>query len=312
MFKTVIDEIKGMWDVKEITNSLALWGYFALLTLPFMLSWYGNKNIRFWYGGVEKFYYNHKEVSILIVIELFLLFVFSLSSFTTLIIRVYEGYLLPGFVKKPLEALQKYFFSKLKNQAEKDEDAYWSLINTFPLKEKHLMPTRLGNILKAAELYSWDRYNLDSVFFWPRLFILLSKERTDNINTSKGDMVFLLLFSFFSYLFSVVFLIVWTVNFNISCIVLSLIGLPLGYIFYWLSCLSAYRYGGIVKSYIDVYRRQLLDAMGAKTPKNLLEEQETWKKLHNLLISQNCENKQDIFLGKSKKNALELTLNTKE
>ncbi|MPZ82153.1 MAG: hypothetical protein GEV28_17850 [Actinophytocola sp.] len=38
-----------------------------------------------------------------------------------------------------------------------------------------LMPTRLGNVLRAAEDYphSNDRYGMDSAFFWPRLYSVL-------------------------------------------------------------------------------------------------------------------------------------------
>ena len=31
------------------------------------------------------------------------------------------------------------------------------------------MPTHLGNVLKAAELYSWERYQIDSIVIWSRL-----------------------------------------------------------------------------------------------------------------------------------------------
>lgn len=46
----------------------------------------------------------------------------------------------------------------------------------FPLERAEVMPTRLGNVLKAAERYSWSRYRLDSVLIWSRLQPALPQE----------------------------------------------------------------------------------------------------------------------------------------
>jgi len=39
----------------------------------------------------------------------------------------------------------------------------------FPTERSDIMPTRLGNVLKAAEIYPWKRYRLDAVVIWSRL-----------------------------------------------------------------------------------------------------------------------------------------------
>jgi hypothetical protein len=39
----------------------------------------------------------------------------------------------------------------------------------FPSERSDIMPTRLGNVLKAAEIYPWKRYRLDAVIIWSRL-----------------------------------------------------------------------------------------------------------------------------------------------
>jgi len=42
-----------------------------------------------------------------------------------------------------------------------------------PAESDRHMPTKLGNILRAAELRSKDKYGLDAVICWPRLWLLL-------------------------------------------------------------------------------------------------------------------------------------------
>ena len=45
-----------------------------------------------------------------------------------------------------------------------------------PIKRDHMMPTLLGNIMRAVEEYPSLRYGLVASVCWPRLFPLLSDE----------------------------------------------------------------------------------------------------------------------------------------
>jgi hypothetical protein len=48
-------------------------------------------------------------------------------------------------------------------------------------RDDRLLPTRLGNILRAAEDSAGQRYGLDSVTFWPRLYPYLKGELADSL-----------------------------------------------------------------------------------------------------------------------------------
>lgn len=61
----------------------------------------------------------------------------------------------------------------------------------FPSQPNRLMPTKLGNILRAAESRPYDKYGLDAVICWSRLWLLLPdgvkkelQEARSNLNTA--------------------------------------------------------------------------------------------------------------------------------
>lgn len=47
-------------------------------------------------------------------------------------------------------------------------------------------PTRLGNTLSAFETYSDTRYNLEGVFYWPRILVNLSKDLREEIDNQQA------------------------------------------------------------------------------------------------------------------------------
>jgi hypothetical protein len=59
------------------------------------------------------------------------------------------------------------------------------------------MPTRLGNALRAAESYPGDdeRWGLDAVFWWPRLYLILPDSARDQVDEARTSMDQLVLLS---------------------------------------------------------------------------------------------------------------------
>src|SRR5260370_7047529 len=87
----------------------------------------------------------------------------------------YEGYWgFPG-AKLLIKFGKNFHWTTLRRLAQRknDQEAYWEIYHFYPMPEygvEKVMPTRLGNILKNAELYPHERYNIDSVLVWPRLY----------------------------------------------------------------------------------------------------------------------------------------------
>jgi hypothetical protein len=72
----------------------------------------------------------------------------------------------------------------------KQEDAGRQKLNReifrkFPPNRDAVMPTQLGNVLRAAELYAEERYELDAVRLWPHFASVLPKEFADGLQDSQ-------------------------------------------------------------------------------------------------------------------------------
>lgn len=63
-----------------------------------------------------------------------------------------------------------------------------SELHSYPADETRTMPTRLGNVLRASETYSAERYGLDAVIAWPRLWLLLPAATQQEIAASRRSL----------------------------------------------------------------------------------------------------------------------------
>jgi hypothetical protein len=68
-----------------------------------------------------------------------------------------------------------YYRGVLRSLNTDDDRDRERIYYSFPLpeEEERVMPTRLGNILKNAVLYTLHQYGIDAVLMWPRLYPLL-------------------------------------------------------------------------------------------------------------------------------------------
>ncbi|GHG83667.1 hypothetical protein [Streptomyces griseocarneus] len=55
----------------------------------------------------------------------------------------------------------------------------------YPTHPGHLLPTRLGNILRAGETKVRDKYGLDAVHCWPTLWLLLPEQTRQEVGAAR-------------------------------------------------------------------------------------------------------------------------------
>ena len=129
-----------------------------------------------------------------------------------------------------------------------------------PTDPNRLMPTRIGNILRAAEIRPNDHYGLDAVIVWPHLWLLLPDSARQELAASRASLDAAVASTIWGLLFCV--FAVWT-----------LWAIPAGL----LVCLGAVRwwaperaatFGELFSSAYDLYRTSLYQQLRWPLPTN--------------------------------------------
>ncbi|MBG1260608.1 hypothetical protein [Nostoc commune] len=212
-----------------------------------------------------------------------------LSSHFNTILRFYEG-----FWNFPLGRLlknnrERWYQARLENLNKQDNYETIYLYYPLPTQPEKVMPTRLGNILRNAELYSFTRYEIDAVFMWPRLYNLLPERFIQTIAEAKGSLDFMLVVSALSGIFGLVIGVYLIIVQSSGWLFLTCFwgGLFLAWLAYQSALGSALLYAQQIKAGFDLYRNELLKQMRLELPKTPSEEIELWDKIRQFLYSNN-------------------------
>lgn len=154
-----------------------------------------------------------------------------------------------------------------------------------PGYESHLMPTRLGNIYKSAELYPHARYEIDSVVVWPRLREVLPDKFVERLQEVKTAVDFLLLFSLLSFVFALLSVPYLLARGAQPSLVLACAGgFPLAWVAYRSALSPAQAYAELLKVAFDLYRKALLKALGLRVPDTLTREKALWREVSDFIF----------------------------
>jgi hypothetical protein len=136
------------------------------------------------------------------------------------------------------------------------------------------MPTKLGNILRAGEGRPSERYGLDAVVCWQRLWLLLPQAARGELQSARAaldsDVV--------AFSWGVLFL-AWT-PFTLLAIPIALVVAALAYRG---AQTNAAIYSDLFEASFDLYRQDLYEAMSWPLPKSPADEQELGKQLTEYL-----------------------------
>ena len=261
----------------------------------------------FWGGGLAAWIYRHGWLSLETwfvkqsqIAQIALLIIALLSLLTSALIVQYCELavlrILEGYWFRWLRELRYYFITIQQKRKYKLDRQFQLLIARIEDKKQpltpeeieeyarldgilhyfpiHLMPTKFGNILRAAEERPKNQYGLDTFICWPRLWLLLP----DSVKTELTEARVTLNTGARIWLWSLLFL-VWTP--------LAWWVVPIGII----SALLAYKwllnaaiiYGDLLESAFDIYRFELYKVLRWSLPNSPEEERQLGEQLTTYL-----------------------------
>ena len=139
-----------------------------------------------------------------------------------------------------------------------------------------LMPTRLGNLLRTAERRPLEKYGLDAIICWSRLWLLLPEAAKKDLQDARTD------------LNNAARLWLWSVLFLVWAVFGAWWAIPLGilsalFAYYNWAIAAATTYGDLIEASFDLYRHLLYQALGWKKPDDPNEERRVGQQLTDYL-----------------------------
>ena len=163
----------------------------------------------------------------------------------------------------------------------------------FPNRSDLILPTRLGNVIRAFEFYPSVHYGIDGITLWPRLVAKIDKEYAALISDAKTSLDFMLNCTVLSTLIVAALLstglIYPTVRYSwqtalVWCLELAAFAVA-ARLFYIGAIGRAGAWGDVVKSAFDLYRLDLLKQLGyGHMPTSSSEERPLWEDISNRML----------------------------
>lgn len=223
----------------------------------------------------------------------YLLAVWFLASFVQSqwrnLVRLFEGYPL-GRWRSAGDAGREWHrarVDRLRQGAGPAHDLYYR----YPASDSQVMPTRLGNVLRSAERYGWERYRADTIVLWPRLAPLVPPEFAARVDEFRGALEFLLVVSVWSGAYALVagaWLVVADGNLLLF-LACSAVGYGVAYAAYLSALEAAVEYGEQLRVGVDLFRTRVLGQLRLPLPNDLQEERRQWQLLDDFVSSNYVE-----------------------
>lgn len=336
MFSTFLKEISGYFDRRFLLSAFFPSLVFAGLSVVMVAALHGPLTLVAWWEAQPAIL----QVSTFIGSLVFILFIaYLFQIFQTGLTRLYEGYWerIPllnwwGNVRKRFyQEVWQYLQDEIRRlgaevttietaapseetraqrrdrlQKAKQLRSEMELLERekflfFPPDKSYVMPTRLGNVIRASEFYSLRRYGLDAVVSWPRLQSLLPKDFTERLRDAKANLDLFLVVATLAAFFALgweIWLALFTNRWDLFLLVS----------FSWLLVLFGYfgaiqaarSYGELIKAAFDLHRWELLKALHLKLPEDFAQEKALWQEVSDLLY-RNYPPKAEVYRYESEK-----------
>jgi hypothetical protein len=168
----------------------------------------------------------------------------------------------------------------------KRANAAWCLDRWFPHERDKLLPTRVGNAIRAFEQHANTRWGLDGITVWPRIDALLSADERELLVDAKINFYVFMNASVAGYAVAVCLAIDAGIHKSPSVWQGLLYAIPFvaGYVLYRAAVGPAIEWGSAVRASVDVHRLDLYAKLGVREPHSFSDERQLADKVNKALL----------------------------
>jgi hypothetical protein len=302
MFGTAFDKVTGLFDKRFVLALLLPAFAFAAGCGALAATMIGWHTTTAWWGHLDAARQVTAGVAAAAAIVLFATIT---GTQVVALTRLLEGYWGTTWAARSLSKLGRHrqVSRRIKMASDTSEMGYLRSYLAFPPEPSPVLPTRLGNALRAAESYPGDkeRWGLDASFWWPRLYLVMPDSARAQVDDARSALDQLAVLSVLSGSFAVVGLGLSCAGLNLAAGLGSAVGaLLLSRVSYLAAVTSATVLGELVRSSYDLYRSDLLARLGWSAPATLEQERRLWAALSQQLYRRGTSTGGEAVLNASR------------
>jgi len=158
------------------------------------------------------------------------------------------------------------------------------LATKYPDEEAWLLPTALGNIIRAFQVYSRVIYGLEGIQGWSRLTAVIPEDYRLLVEDSKAQLDFWINLCVGGAAIAVLYWILAARTGSYPHWWLSLVALAVCWVGHIAAPEAALAWGALVKSAFDLYRGDLCRKLGLQIPATTELEREMWTAFSQVTI----------------------------
>jgi hypothetical protein len=168
------------------------------------------------------------------------------------------------------------------------------LYQLFPVYEVDFLPTRLGNALRAAERYGYERYGLDTQVLWYELGAVAPEPLAEDLYSARGMVDFFVSAATLSWFYAIIAIILAIVKRDLIFLCYALAAVLVSR----LSYLRAARGTGAIakaqQAIVNVSRSKLAELFGLTIPIDIGKEKEMWSALIAFISEGSAEDQRHL------------------
>jgi hypothetical protein len=235
---------------------------------------------------------------------------FCLSTFSTHLYRILEGYLLwPRWLQKRRRERQ---LQRKRELEQALSGIGWmrglaiEKLALYPLRDDQVVPTRFGNAIRSFEQYGKTRFNLDSQTLWYELCAVAPKYIQNELNSTRSSVDFFVASFYLSAALGVTTFVVGIFEgFSPSVRAVCVSAFFVSLLCHWLLMRATGEWGFAVQALVNVARIKLAESLGLELPESLDEEKVMWGLVTSFVYFGNAEDGAKLDRFRKKKPAVQ-------